>query len=185
MFLKVKTVIQALRRRRATALLIDVLLVALLFLAITSWQKRDLLRPSTLEQAPTFQLTSLDGQSYELANFQGKPTLLYFFAPWCSVCSLSAHNLRQLHVKSEGKANIVLVAFSYGDRSAVAAYAERHELAMPILMDSSGEVAAAYRIQATPTYYVLDRDGRIRHRDVGYSTRLGLQMRLFLAARMS
>ena len=38
---------------------------------------------------PVFSSTTLDGQSVTQANFEGKPTIMWFWAPWCSVCHLS------------------------------------------------------------------------------------------------
>lgn len=159
-------------------LLVILQAVALLLpaLALYAWQTRDLLPAGDRVVAPAFELQDVRGGRVELAALQGRPAVLYFFAPWCRVCAVSAPQLRWFDRWSGDSASIVLVALDYGSPDEVSAWAHRHELGMPVLLGESA-TAADYRIRGYPTYYVLDAEGRIAARDFGVSTVLGLWWR--------
>lgn len=154
----------------------EALLFAGVFFAVHTWQTRGLMAPGDEAMAPATALPDLAGQLRTLEEFRGRPTLVYFFAPWCGVCAASADNLSRLSRWREDRVNVVLVALDYEAPGDVADYARRHELDMPVLL---GEPATGrqWRIPGYPTYYVLDSGGRIRQRDFGYSTTLGLVWR--------
>ena len=159
-----------------TSLLLDGAMILIIFVSISLWQTRDLIASDDPMGAPNFTLTALDGKTYTLADARGRKVLLYFFAPWCSVCNLSAHNLKDIYQGGDDVA-VYLVAISYGSVQAVQEYVARHQLSMPILLDD-GSTASDYRISATPTYYVIDAQGKVAYRSVGYSTELGMRLRM-------
>ena len=171
-----KAAYQRLRSHWLGSLLLDAAMIAVVYLGISAWQTRNLLPVESATVAPAFTLTALDGETYSLAEARGRKVLLYFFAPWCNVCNLSAHNLEDMHRKRGGDLAIYLVAIGYGSVGEVRDYGSRHNLTMPILLDD-GSVARNYRIAATPTYYVLDEEGAVLSRSVGYSTGLGMRWR--------
>ncbi|MEE9464793.1 MAG: TlpA disulfide reductase family protein [Candidatus Neomarinimicrobiota bacterium] len=169
-----------LRSRWWSSLLLDLAIIGVLFGAVGGWQVRHLLPANDALPAPGFALPGLDGRTYRLADNAGRPVVLYFFAPWCGVCNLSVHNLRQLRAaRSEDELTIYLISTGHRSREEVAEFARRHALTLPVLLDRGG-TARAYHVQATPTYYILDKQKRIKHRAVGYSTSLGLRLRTAL-----
>jgi len=160
-------------------LLSGILQVAALLLpalAIYAWQTRDLLPAGERVSAPAFELVDVAGGRMHLDALEGRPAVLYFFAPWCRVCAVSAPQLRWFDRWFHGSARIVLVALDYGSADEVAAWAKKHELAMPVLLGDRG-TATDYHIRGYPTYYVLDAGGRIAARDFGVSTVAGLWWR--------
>ena len=169
-----------LRSRWWSSLLLDLALIGVVFGVVSGWQGRHLLPANDPRTAPGFTLAGLDGGAYSLADNDGRPAVLYFFAPWCGVCNLSVHNLRQLRAaREEEDLAIYLISVGHRSREEVAEFVERHELTMPVLLDGGG-TARDYHVQATPTVYILDKDKRIKHRSVGYTTSLGLRLRTAL-----
>ena len=71
---------------------------------------------------------------------------------------------------------VVAVALDYQDEASVAAFVADQEIHVPILLGTS-EVAAAFRINVFPTYYVLDEKGSVDSRSVGYSSEIGMKLR--------
>jgi len=145
-------------------------------LAIYAWQTRDLLPAGDRVEAPAFALSDTHGGLLDSAALQGRPVLLYFFAPWCKVCAASAPQLRWFDRWFGDSTRVVLVALDYQSADEVADYARRHALEMPVLLGRSG-TAADYRIRGYPTYYVVDASGRVAARDFGVSTLPGLWWR--------
>jgi thiol-disulfide isomerase/thioredoxin len=145
-------------------------------LAVYAWQSRDLLPATARHDAPDFELPQLGGTTLGPDALEGRPAVLYFFAPWCGVCAASAPQLRWFDRLAGDSARVVLVALDYGDAAEVEDYARKHSLTMPVLLGDPA-VAAAYRIRGYPTYYVLDAAGRVAARDFGFSTVAGLWWR--------
>jgi peroxiredoxin len=126
--------------------------------------------------APAFELTDLQGQPWSLGSLDGKPAVLYFFAPWCGVCAASSPQLRWFDHWQGDDVQIVLVGLEWSSPAELAEYAARHELQLPVLA-AGPQTAADYRIRGYPTYYVLDAEGRVAGRDSGYTTAPGLWLR--------
>lgn len=145
-------------------------------IAVYAWQTRDMLPVGERVAAPAFELTDTAGGRLGTADLKGRPTILYFFAPWCRVCAASAPQLRWFGRWFDDSARVVLVALDYASPAEVVDYARRHELTMPVLLGNAA-LATDYRIRGYPTYYVLDAQGRVARRDFGVSTVPGLWWR--------
>ncbi len=157
----------------------EFLLVSAIVFGANWYQTRSLL-PADAAAAPAFRLEALDGGYVELSDLRGRPTLLYFFAPWCKICAASSDNLRRLRAAIDAdRLDIVMIALSYRDRGSVRTFASRHELEVPVLLGTSA-TASDFQIPGFPTYYVLDSNNAIVSRDYGYTTYPGLRLRTFL-----
>jgi peroxiredoxin len=61
-----------------------------------------------------------------------------------------------------GERGLAVVAVNIQESKAkVARWIREKKLAVPIALDADGAVTAAYRITATPTVYLVGRDGRL------------------------
>jgi peroxiredoxin len=153
----------------------------LVFLIVQQWQSRNLLPAEGSNLAPGLQGPLLDGGSLNVASFAGRPTLVYFFAPWCKVCAFSASSLQGLRDSyGEQELAIVLVALSFDDVEAVRRFRDEHQLTIPILLGNES-IASRWHIYGFPTYYLLDRESHIVSRDFGVSTSAGLRLRVMKA----
>lgn len=164
-----------LRERKWTALLVDALLVVGVMLGVHAWQTRDL---PVDEAAPDTLLALLDGSGLATAIEPGRVGVVYFFAPWCFYCKTSIGNLDDL--VGDGAAWGRAVALDYGSPDEVRAFVEETGIGVPVLMGTA-QTAADWSVRAFPTYYVIDTEGRISSRSVGYSTWLGMRARAWLA----
>lgn len=144
---------------------------------IYAWRTKDLLTSDGSVQAPYFELMDLQGQVRTLESFSDKPTVLYFFAPWCKVCNASAHQLNWFDDWFGDEVNVVMIALDFADPMEVKAFRETHELRTEILLGNRNTLVD-YRIPGYPTYYLLDGSGRIRRKDFGYTTVIGLVWRV-------
>lgn len=119
-----------------------------------------------------------DGQPASLQFPTDGPLLVHFWATWCPVCKLEEGTINALSQRY----SVLSVAMQSGHADEVGGYLKAHELSFPTIADPSGAIAAEWGVQAVPVSFILDRNGRIRYRSVGYSTGLGLRARLWLAA---
>jgi hypothetical protein len=63
----------------------------------------------------------------------------------------------------------------------VRSYLGERGLDFPVLVDPDGRLAGRYGVRGVPTTLVIGPEGRIRSREVGYTTGLGLRLRLWMA----
>ena len=154
------------------SLAFDALLIVAVFFAVHAWQTRNL---PIDEAAPETVLALLDGSGIQAAVTQGEVGVVYFFAPWCFYCRHSIGNLDEL--VSDGRvAWGTVVALDYTNASEVQEFIDKTGVTLPVLMGTSA-TASDWSVAAFPSYYVIDAEGRISSRSVGYSTKLGMWWR--------
>ena len=104
--------------------------------------------------------------------------VVYFFAPWCFYCKTSIDNLDEL-VASGQLAWARVVALEYESLEEEREFIRETAVELPVLLGSS-QTTSDWQIRGFPTSFVIDGDGRIVSRSVGYSTKIGLQTRVWL-----
>ena len=158
------------------ALAFDAAAILLLFVAVHAWQTRDL----PIDQAaPQTFLPLLGEQGVGSAIREGEAGIVYFFAPWCGICRVSIGNLDEL--VAEGRvAWATVVALDYQQADEVSEFIDKTGVTLPVLMGNA-QTARDWSIGAFPTYYVIDAQGRISSRSVGYSTTPGMLFRHWMA----
>jgi len=152
-----------------------------IFLAITWWQQKDMLSTHSDDLAPSFSLVSTDNQVISFdPQAQSQKTLLYFFAPWCSICHASIENIEDIKKTADGKINFLIIALDWKTKAEVVEFIEQHQLSIPVLLGTQ-QTSDQFKIKAFPSYYVIDSDGLLKSKDMGYTTELGMRVRLGLA----
>jgi peroxiredoxin len=145
------------------------------FWGIQKWQTRNLI-PSN-EVAPSFILSGIDGKSYDLSKFKGKPVVLYFFAPWCTVCKLSTGNVEDYYEGlGVGDAEVFAIALSYTNVNEIVAYQKQYGLTMPVLLGNE-QVEMSYKVEGFPTFYFIDSVGKIKNHTIGFTSETGIALR--------
>jgi peroxiredoxin len=135
-----------------------------------------LLKSGIDKAAPGFVLKDLTGATVSLTGFQGKVVVLSF---WAASGGLSKAVLPQLQKVFESYQYYKNVAFLTINTAEHAAGASRESLvkklmtdnkcAIPVAFDEGSAVSAKYEIEGIPTTYVIDREGKIRFKTVGFS----------------
>jgi thiol-disulfide isomerase/thioredoxin len=148
-------------------------LALLLLLGVRAYQQRDIARGA----APPLVGSDLSGRRLSLESYRGKPVLVHFWATWCRVCKAEQSNIDAV----ARELPVVSVASESGAASDVAAYVHAHAIAQPVILDRDGMLTKRFGVRAFPTTFVIDAAGRIRHVEVGYTTELGLRLRMWLA----
>jgi len=120
-------------------------------------------------------LSLLDSSEIQSAVREGEAGIVYFFAPWCFYCRTSIDNLDAL-VDNGKLAWAAAVALDFGDVDEVREFVQETGIDLPVFLGNAG-TARDWSVRAFPTYYVIDADGRISSRSVGYSTSLGMRFR--------
>ncbi len=131
------------------------------------------------ERPPELRGVLVSGADFAGLDTLEKPAVIYFWASWCGICKAMQGTMQGL----AREAPLITVAMQSGDRVTVKAYMDRQAFVTPTLLDADGELAQAYGVRGVPALFILDRAGNVRFATTGYTTALGLRLRLWLAGR--
>ena len=151
----------------------DILLIVLVIGAVQWWQSRDL----AAGPAPPLEGWLLDGRWVDLEDYRGKPILVHFWASWCPICRAEDASIESLAEDWP----VLTVATGSGDGADIKKYMEDNRPGFPVMLDETGEMARQWKIVGVPTSFVIDPRGEIVSATVGYTTEIGLRLRLWLA----
>ncbi len=120
------------------------------------------------DTAPAFGLRDTGGRRYAYPeDAQGQPLLLVFFKTTCETCDLAFPYLQRL--REAYPTGWSIWAIAQDQPGPAAAYAQRHGLNFPVLIDDpSFEASILYDPPATPTI-VLVEGGRVVYAAHGFA----------------
>lgn len=167
---------KALRGHYWGSLAVDIVLIIAAFLLVSMWQTRDL--PDD-EHTPPLELAWLDETGADSVLVAGEVGVVYFFAPWCFYCRNSIDNLDEL-VTGGKLAWARVVALEYENLDEVREFIDETGVHLPVLLGGP-QTTKDWQIRAFPTYFVIDGEGQIVSRSVGYSTKIGLWTRVWMS----
>ena len=105
------------------------------------------------------------------------PGVIYFWASWCGICQSIQGTMRDVLVQTPS----ITVAVKSGSNEDIQEYLKKSELDWPVVNDADGTIGDAFGIRGVPTIFVIGPSGKIKFTAVGYTSALGLQLRLWLA----
>jgi thiol-disulfide isomerase/thioredoxin len=117
--------------------------------------------------APDFSFTTNQNQDLSNAALRGKVVLVDFWGTWCPPCRESVPFLRNLNKKYMGKVFQLVSVSSDDDQDVWRTFIKAERMDWPQYIDLQGDVLHAFKIDAFPTFVVLDKDGVIRFRQSG------------------
>jgi len=124
--------------------------------------------PEGDERAPSFELTSLEGERVALEDLLGQPVVIEFFATWCPSCAENADHLVQVHERFGDAVNIVSIGVDpWESPESLNSFVDEHGITWPVAVDESGDVSEAYGVGTLSTEVLVDPTGVIRLVETG------------------
>jgi len=99
------------------------------------------------------------GEPFNGSTLSGKPTVLWFWAPWCPTCRAQIAGVSDLAASRSGELNVVGVG-ALDAPEAISGFAAEVGDEVEILSDPEGEIWRHFKVTAQSTYVVLDDDGK-------------------------
>ncbi|MGW7363540.1 redoxin family protein [Streptomyces sp. NPDC054841] len=107
-----------------------------------------------------FTATTVDGKPFDAKTLAGKPTVLWFWAPWCPKCKAQAAETAKVAAEYQGKVNVVGVAGLDKNVAMKDFVSETKTGAFPHLSDEAGDVWKRFKVTEQSRYVILDKDGK-------------------------
>jgi thiol-disulfide isomerase/thioredoxin len=117
---------------------------------------------SGTSEIPTFSSPTLGGAEFSSAELADKPTVLWFWAPWCSVCFAEAPEISAAAAELNGEAEIIGVGAlgPVDDMNQFVADAELGQLRH--ISDEEAAVWAKFGVAGQPAFAFISPDGSVQ-----------------------
>ncbi|MFA5233890.1 MAG: protein disulfide oxidoreductase [Sulfurimonas sp.] len=152
-------------------ILLFVLVMTIFANALSLYRSNDLNK----ESLNISSVVLLNNTSYALPK--NEPILIYFWATWCPTCKAEAPNIQTISKSN----NVLTIAIKSGNDLEIEEYLKSRNLNFRVLNDMDGRMANKLGVSVFPTTIIYDKNGEVFFSDVGYTTTLGLWLRMFLA----
>ncbi len=117
---------------------------------------------SQRKPAPNFSLKDADGKPVNLSDFRGKVVLVNFWATWCGPCEAEIPWFVEFEKQYKDRGFAVIgVSMDDDGWKSVRPYVASHKINYHIVIGSEVVSQQFGDINALPTSFVLDREGRI------------------------
>lgn len=153
---------------------INALLIIVVIAGFRAWQQRDMVSGV----APVLQGNTLSGQLYQLPAHPQHPLLVHFWATWCPICRAEQRSINEI---AHDNPNVITIAMNSGKPEEVVSHMKDQNLDFSVLNDPDGSLANKWGVHAVPASFVIGPNGEIRFVEIGYTTAVGLRLRLWLA----
>ena len=154
---------------------VEISLIIIVLFATRTWMQRDVVKGA----APNINHIMLDGNYFDLYQQKNKPVLIHFWATWCSVCKFEQSNIENIAKDY----SVITVAMQSGDDFELSQFMRNEQLSFKVINDEQGILSKRYKIRGVPVSFVINKENKIEFVEVGYSTEIGLRLRLWWAGR--
>ena len=134
-------------------------------------------------KSPDFSLKNLAGETVSLASLKGKVVIADFWATWCGPCIQSFPGMQKAINKYKEDNNVAFVFIDTWENvhdekrvELVSKFITSNNYSFNVLLDtetpqdnSKYDVVSAFKVDGIPTKFILDKEGNIRFKSVGFS----------------
>lgn len=133
----------------------------------------DLRKEMLNEAAPTFAVMDLNGKKVNLSDLKGKVVVADFWATWCGPCKASFPAMQKMVTKYKDNPDVKFVFVDTWERvedkeKNAADFIAANKYDFHVLMDNDNKVVDQYKVDGIPTKFVIDKDGKVRFKAIGF-----------------
>lgn len=125
--------------------------------------------------AKDFMFKDTHGQVQRLSDYRGKWVLVNFWATWCPPCLQEVPDLITLHNVHHDKDLVVIGVSLDSTKEAVQRFVAKHAVTYPVVVGDYKMAEQIGEIEALPTSYLFDPNGKAVVAHTGVVTKEGLE----------
>lgn len=109
-----------------------------------------------------FTAQTVSGESVDTSTYAGRPTVLWFWAPWCTICRVEGPKIAELADQLGSDVQVVGVA-GRGEVPAMKDFVDATGVGgFTQLVDADGSVWASFGVVSQPSFAFVGADGTVR-----------------------
>ncbi len=119
---------------------------------------------------PAFSLNDIDDTVFDSASLQGKVVIIDFWATWCPPCKKEIPHFIELHEEYKDQGLLVVGISVDEDINALEEFVKDNNVNyISLKMDKEQKIVGLFGgIKGIPTTFIVDREGNIVEKFVGY-----------------
>ncbi len=119
------------------------------------------------EPAPALDIKLLNGKTVKAKDLKGQVVITMIWATWSPAARVALADVQKLY-SAHHRQGLEVLALSIDEQVAeVRAFWQARRYSMPVGMRSDAFFDHYGRVSTTPMFYIVDRDGVLRHRIAG------------------
>ena len=122
------------------------------------------------DMVPEFKVKMFDGKETDIKALRGKVVLINFWATWCPSCIQELAVVQKEIIDRFAGKDFVFLPISREDTyEKIAAFRKARGHNFQMGMDSDRSIYSKFARISIPRNYVVDKNGKIVHMDIGYT----------------
>ncbi len=132
---------------------------------------------ASFAQSTQISLRSVDGQTVNLNDLRGKVVVMSFGGSWVPLASKELPALQKIADRFAGRdVQVYWISINsakpggrnFASDADLKAFAQKHDLRVTVLRDPDQEAYRAFGLDAVPTVVILDQEGKVVRKHVGF-----------------